>query len=202
MNKYSYIGKTKEEAIKMACDELNISENEMIISEKETKQGLFSKKIEIEVLKRSDIVEEIKNFLINITEQMGIEVQIGIKIRENTINMKMYSEHNNILIGKNGQTLASLQLIIKQMLQNKYNTKMNILLDVENYKEKQLKNLEYLAKKTAKEVATTKIEAKLEPMNSYQRRIVHSALTNFKGIYTESVGAEPNRAIVIKPKED
>ncbi len=202
MNKYSYIGKTKEEAIKMACDELNISENEMIISEKETKQGLFSKKIEIEVLKRSDIVEEIKNFLINITEQMGIEVQIGIKIRENTINMKMYSEHNNILIGKNGQTLASLQLIVKQMLQNKYNTKMNILLDVENYKEKQLKNLEYLAKKTAKEVATTKIEAKLEPMNSYQRRIVHSALTNFKGIYTESVGEEPNRAIVIKPKED
>ena len=88
------------------------------------------------------------------------------------------------------------------MLLTKYNVKMNIILDVEHYKEKQLKNIEYIAKQTAKDVARTKIEASLDPMNSYQRRAVHNVLTNFKGVYTESVGEEPNRYVVIKPKED
>lgn len=202
MEKYNYTAKTKEEAIDLACEELKVNKDDIIVKELEVKQGLFSKKVEIEVFKKDDIVADVKDFLMNITKQMGIDIQLGIKVRENTITMKMYSEHNNILIGKNGQTLSALQTIIKQVLQNKYNTKMNIILDVENYKEKQIKNLEYLAKRTAKEVSTTKIEAKLDPMNSYQRRVVHNILTNFKGVYTESIGEEPNRAIVIKPKED
>lgn len=203
MEKYEYSAKTKEDAIELALQDLETEESNLIIIEKEKKQGLFaSKKIEIEVIKKDDVVQEINEFLINTTKYMGIETQISIKIRENTITMKMYSDNNNILIGKGGQTLSALQLIIKQMLLSKYNIKLNILLDVENYKEKQNKSLEYLAKKTAKEVIRTKIEAKLDPMNSYKRRIVHSALTNFKGIYTESVGEEPNRCIVIKPKED
>lgn len=202
MEKYEYTAKTREEAIELAIEELNIEKQDLIIREKEKKQGLFNKKVEIEVIKKEDVVNEVNDFLINVTKYMGIETQISIKIRENTITMKMYSDNNNILIGKNGKTLAALQLLIKQMILAKYNTKLNILLDVENYKEKQMKNLEYLAKKTAKEVLRTKIEAKLDPMNSYQRRIVHSILTNFKGIYTESIGEEPNRCIVIKPKED
>lgn len=202
MERYEYSGKTLDQAIDIALEELNLPKEELIIIEKEKKQGLFSKKVEIEVIKKEDVIKEINQFLIDITGYMGIETKIAIKVRDNTVNMKMYSEHNQILIGRNGQTLSALQVIIKQMLLNRYKIKMNILLDVENYKEKQLKNLEYLAKKTAKEVSRTKIEAKLDPMNSYQRRIIHSALTNFKGIYTESVGTEPNRYIIIKPVKD
>jgi len=202
MEKFEYIGKTKEEAIENALNELELDINDIIIIEKEKKQGLFSsKKCEIEVIKKSSIVEEVNEFLISVTKYMGIETQIEIKIRDNTVNMKMFSDNNNILIGKGGQTLTALQHIIRQMILSKYKIKMNILLDVENYKEKQIKNIEYLAKQTAKEVSRTKIEAKLDPMNSYQRRIVHSILTNFRGVTTESVGTEPNRCIVIKPKE-
>ena len=202
MEKFEYIGKTKEEAIENALNELELDINDIIIIEKEKKQGLFSsKKCEIEVIKKSSIVEEVNEFLISVTKYMGIETQIEIKIRDNTVSMKMFSDNNNILIGKGGQTLTALQHIIRQMILSKYKIKMNILLDVENYKEKQIKNIEYLAKQTAKEVSRTKIEAKLSPMNSYQRRIVHSILTNFRGVTTESVGTEPNRCIVIKPKE-
>jgi len=202
MEKFEYIGKTKEEAIENALNELELDINDIIIIEKEKKQGLFSsKKCEIEVIKKSSIVEEVNEFLISVTKYMGIETQIEIKIRDNTVNMKMFSDNNNILIGKGGQTLTALQHIIRQMILSKYKIKMNILLDVENYKEKQIKNIEYLAKQTAREVSRTKIEAKLSPMNSYQRRIVHSILTNFRGVTTESVGTEPNRCIVIKPKE-
>jgi len=201
MEKYTFNGKTIEEATNKALEELNVTIEDIIINEKEKKQGLFSgKKIEIEVIKKSDIINDINDFLINTTSLMGLDTQIEIKIRDNTVSMRMFSNNNPILIGKNGQTLSAFQTIVKQMLSVKYNTKMNIILDVEHYKEKQIKNIEYLAKKTAREVARTKIEAKLDPMNSYQRRAVHNVLTNFRGVYTESIGEEPNRAIVIKPK--
>lgn len=203
MEKYTFNAKTKEDAISRALEELNCEEKDIIINELEHKQGLFSsKKVEIEVIKKEDIINEVNDFLINITKLMGIDTQIEIKVRDNTISMRMFSDNNKILIGKNGQTLVAFQTIIKQMLLTKYNVKMNIILDVEHYKEKQIKNIEYIAKKTAKEVARTKIEAKLDPMNSYQRRAVHNVLTNFRGVYTESVGTDPNRYIVIKPKED
>ena len=79
---------------------------------------------------------------------------------------------------------------------------LDILLDVENYKEKKLSNLERNAKRIAKEVLRTKIEVKLDDMNSYERRIIHNALSNFKNISTTSEGEEPNRHIVISYKED
>lgn len=202
-NKHIYIAKTKEEAINQAISELNCKEEDIIVIEKEKKQGIFgNKKIEIEAYKKNDIINEVNDFLISTTKLMGIETQIEIKIRDNTINMRMFSDHNPILIGKDGQTLSAFQTIIKQMMLTKYNIKLNIILDVENYKSKQNKNLEFLAKRTAKEVSRTKIEAKMDPMNSYQRRIVHNAISKFEDVYTESVGKEPNRCIVIKPKED
>ena len=76
------------------------------------------------------------------------------------------------------------------------------IIDINSYKEKHEKSIEYLAKKIAREVATSKIPVKLDSMNSYERRIVHNILTNNKKVYTESEGEEPNRCVVIKPKED
>lgn len=87
------------------------------------------------------------------------------------------------------------------MVYNVLEEKISIILDVENYKEKRIKSLEYLARNTAKEVSKTKIEAKLDSMNSYERRIIHEALSNNRYVYTESTGEEPNRCVVIKPKE-
>ena len=90
----------------------------------------------------------------------------------------------------------------KQILQKEIHYNYRFFLDVSDYKEKNDKHLEMLARKIAKEVKETKIEVKLDSMNSYERRIVHNALSNNKYVYTESVGEEPNRAVVIKPKED
>ena len=88
------------------------------------------------------------------------------------------------------------------MLSSELDEKIKVILDVENYKEKRVKNIEYLAKKTAREVAKTKIEVTMDSMNSYERRIVHSVLADDKYVYTESVGEEPNRCVVIKLKEE
>ena len=114
----------------------------------------------------------------------------------------MYSDNNSILIGKNGQTLQALTTVLKQIVYNEVKQYPYLILDVENYKEKQVKYLERLAKNIAREVAQTKNEVALENMNSYERRIVHNILSENKKVYTISEGEEPNRHVVVKPKED
>jgi len=149
----------------------------------------------------NDIQNYIKEVISEILKLMNIDTKFEIRRREKTISVKLYSDNNSILIGKNGRTIGALQTIVRQIISNETNEKISIILDVENYKEKRVKNIEYLAKKTAREVAKTKVEATMDSMNSYERRIVHSVLADDKYVYTESVGEEPNRCVVIKLKE-
>ncbi|MBQ7105341.1 MAG: KH domain-containing protein [Bacilli bacterium] len=203
MEKYEFIGKSREEALSLALEELKVLEKDLIINEKEQKGGLFkSKKVILEVVKTSDIVAFIKESIVNITKAMGIDVKIEVKERNDILNIVLYSENNNILIGKNGRTIDALSLIVKQMILNEVGKPFKFNLDVAEYKLKQQKRLESLAKRIAREVSKTKIDAKLDPMNSYERRIVHNILTDHKFVYTESEGEEPNRYVVIKSKED
>lgn len=202
MDKFIYSGKTREEALEKALSELNVTEKDLYIKETEQKVGLFkNKRIDLEIIKKSDAVEELKSFLKKITELMEIDVNIELKTREDNLNITLYSENNNILIGKNGRTIDALSMIAKQYMHNELGFNFRFLLDVGEYKVKQQRNIEYLAKKVAREVAKTKIEAKLDPMNSYERRLVHSILADNNEVYTESIGEEPNRAVVIKPRD-
>lgn len=202
MKKYIYEGKTKEEAIEKALGELNVAEQNLIVTVLEEKNTLLKKNVKIEVINYNDLIDFIKENIIEITKMMGITVNLEIRRREENITIKLFSDHNAVLIGKNGSTIEALQTIIRQIVHNETNEFIGIILDVENYKDKRIKNLEFLAKKVAKEVKETKVETKLDSMNSYERRIIHSALTNNKYVYTESVGEEPNRCVVVKPKED
>ena len=132
---------------------------------------------------------------------MGITVNIEAKKRENYIQINLFSENSSILIGKNGRTMEALQYLIKNSIFNKTGFKINVILDVEDYKEKINKHLEYNVKKIAREVRKTGVDAKLDPMNSYERRIVHNAVNEIKGVSTISEGVEPNRYVVIKKDE-
>ncbi|HOP65510.1 MAG TPA: RNA-binding cell elongation regulator Jag/EloR [Bacilli bacterium] len=199
----SYEGKNKEEALKKALESLNVAEDDVLYRYEELKGKLFKGTTnKITVVLISEIEEFAKEYLKKLLADMGIEATFESKIREKQIYIKMYSNNNPILIGKNGQTLESLQNIIKNVTNNNIGIYPLIVLDVEDYKERQEKRIERLAKNIAKDVARTKIEVKMDSMNSYERRIVHNALTDFKGVYTVSEGEEPNRSVVIKPKED
>lgn len=202
MKKYNFEGKTYEELIEKVKEELKTTEEEIIVISKEEKATLLKKNAKIEVTTINDVITYVKDSLAEILKLMGIDTNFEVRRRENTISIKLFSSNNAILIGKNGRTIGSLQKIVKQMLPNTINEKINIILDVENYKEKRIKNLEYLAKKTAREVAKTKVEVKLDSMNSYERRIIHSILSDDKYVCTESIGEEPNRCVVIKLKEE
>ena len=202
MNKYYFEGKTQEQAINLALYELNISEDDLIVNNVEDKSSLLKKNVKIEVLNIKEIISFIKDTLNKITELMGAKSNLEVKRREKSISVTIFSENNAILIGKNGKNLKALSIIVAQhiMRETGHNFKFNI--DINSYKEKREKSLENLAKRVAREVATTKIPVKLDSMNSYERRIIHNILTDNKKVYTESEGEEPNRCVVIKPKED
>ena len=202
MKKYTYQAKTFEEAKNLALAELMEQQENLYIKEIESSTKLFSKKSVIEVVKKEDVLEYIKDLIKNITKFMGLTVNMEVKKRDDNVTISLYSDNNAILIGKDARTLNALTTIIKQSIYNQIGTYYNFVLDVSEYKEKQQFFIERAAKKTAKEVARTKVEAKLEPMNSYERRIVHNVLTNFKGVYTESEGVEPHRYVVIKPAKE
>ena len=201
MKKYEFEGKTKEEAIEKALTELGVAEKNLIVNVLEEKNTLLKKNVKIEVINYNDLVDYIKENIIEITKKMGMTVNLEVRRRDDNITIKLFSDHNAVLIGRNGSTIEALQTIIRQMVHNETKEFIGVILDVENYKDKRIKNLEFLAKKVAKEVRETKVETKLDSMNSYERRIIHSALSDNKYVYTESVGDEPNRCVVVKPKE-
>ena len=133
---------------------------------------------------------------------MGLNVNIEAKKREKYIELNLFSDKSSILIGKNGKNLEALQLLIKNSILNTTGFKVNVILDVEDYKEKVSKHLEYNVKKIAREVKKTGVSAKLDPMNSYERRIVHNAVNEISGVVTKSEGEEPNRYIVISVRKE
>lgn len=158
--------------------------------------------IEIEAIKVDETASYGSALLKVFLKNFNLEGTVETKIRDNQINYLIHSTNNSILIGKKGHILDSLHKYLRQAIYTETNIYPQVILDVEGYKEKQIYYLEQDAKKIAKEVKETKIEVRMDPMNSYDRKIIHTILTDFKNIETESAGEEPNRYVVIKYKED
>ena len=203
MKNYVYEGKNLEELTLQALKELDVKEDEMITTTKEETVGLLKKKKYIlNIILKSDVLEYSKELIKNIVTGMGIDdIIIETQRKEQCLKLTLHSSQSSILIGKDGRTLSSLQNLLRSSIQTKTGMYVNVILDVENYKVKKEHNIERLAKKLAKEVLRTKEPITMDSMNSYERRLVHNALANFKGISSDSEGEEPNRRIVIKPIE-
>ena len=201
MEKIIKDGKVTEEVLEEILAENNLTKDEIVYTSHDKKGKLFQGTLkEVTVYKKTDINDAIKEFLKEIIENMGLEVSFETTTKDERTTIKMYSNNNPIVIGKNGHTLKALETLAKQKIQNDTGIFYKINLDVSNYKERIQKSIERLAKITAKEVAKTKIPVALDNMTSYERRIVHNVLTDFKGVKTESEGEEPNRHVVIKPE--
>lgn len=194
--------KTKEEALTKALESLKLEEKDILYKAETTKGKLFkASTTKLNVVTIKEVADYLKNSLNDILKNMNIECSFETKIRDNQITIKMFSDKNSILIGKNGQTLKALETILKQIVYKELNTYPYVILDVENYKEKQVKRLESLAKSIAREVRHTGVEVAMDNMNSYERRIVHNVLSKYDDISTNSEGEEPNRHIVVKLKK-
>ncbi len=201
VNKHEYTGKTYEEAVNKAKIDLQELEENLIINTKEEKKTLLSKKVEIEVIEKREVKDYLKKLIKTLLKDMGFDVEIEITVNNNTPTYRLYSTNDALLIGKDGKNLKALTTVVNAILTKEINSNYRFLIDVSDYKEKNDRRIERLAKKLAREVRETKVEVKMDSMNSYQRRLVHNILNNNKYVYTESVGEEPNRCVVIKPRD-
>jgi spoIIIJ-associated protein len=193
-NKYE--GRTYEEALQKCLRALELDETELYIDVKELEPSEDNKnKIEITVLPKSEVIEYIKEIIQNIGNALVSKITTKVSDIDDVLNVSIYSEVNPILIGKDGKNLSAIQTIIKQAIFRKFNRSVKISVDIANYKNKKIKNLKYEVSKIANEVLNSKIDAHLDPMNSYERRIVHTLISEYKNLETISEGEEPNRYV-------
>ena len=199
INKIVVEGKTKEEAI----ENLKINTDEIIILNEEEKSALFKgKKVTLEVIKKEDIKNYIREVIDSIKKYSNLEINVEIKEEDNCYNVNLISDNNALLIGKEGKNLEAYQTYLRNLIKEKTNNMCKLNLDISDYKKKKINTLEREIKKIAKEVKNTKIDVKLDPMNSYERMIIHNLIDKYENLYTESIGEEPNRYVVIKYKEN
>jgi len=159
------------------------------------------KKEESDKVAKNEIPADPKEFLNNVFKAMNLEVNIDVSTDKDEMNIELSGEREQmgVLIGKRGQTLDSLQYLTSLVVNKGNKEYIRVKVDTENYRERRKETLENLAKNLAYKVKRTKRPVSLEPMNPYERRIIHSALQNDKYVTTQSEGEEPYRKVVIKP---
>lgn len=200
-----FSGSNIEEIKKEALEKLNLNESEVIfVIDNYSKKGLLKKEnYQLKVYKLTDIIVYIKEFIQELLTKMGVKINSFIdNSKDNQINLTINSDKDALLIGKEGKNLKALELVVKQHIHNLINSYPYLILNVGNYNERHELYLQNLAKKIANEVKNTRQEVIMDNMNSYERRIVHNALANIKGVTTISEGEEPNRHIIVKPNAE
>lgn len=190
---YKYNGQTEDECRIKCIEELDVYACDIIVKSHEENNLIY-----VDAIKKEDVIEYIKEYINQIAKSMQIDINLEIRETDEIFNVVMVSNNNPILIGKEGRTLNSIQLLLRQSITNMTGFNIKINLDASNYRAKKIKYFEYDIKNIVREVQKSKLDIKLDPMNSYQRRIVHSLVSNYENIETESIGEEPNRYVVIK----
>lgn len=202
MNIIELEGKAQEIALNKALEEANASEREVIYNFEEIAGGILKKtKYKITLVTKEEVKNEIKKFILELGNLMNIKIETKVEEEDNIFKVYLDSNNNSILIGKDGKTMRALQNILRSAINVKTKIYIKINVDVSGYRENQLKKLESVVRKVAKEVINSKVDAKLDPMNSYERRFVHNIINEYANLETESVGEEPNRCTVIKYKD-
>lgn len=205
MRQVTSTGSTVEDAINQALKELNARKDQVEISIiDEGKRGILgifgARPAIVKAILKVDPIEEAKKFIIHVCKQMGMDVEIETEIEGRQVYMNIITEKTGLLIGKRGRTLNALQTLT-QLVLNKYSNQfLIVILDAENYRDRREEKLRQLAQRLAEKVSREKREIQLEPMPSYERRIIHTELADHEQVKTYSVGQDPNRHIVIAPK--
>lgn len=184
-----------EEAMELAIHKLHVSEDKLFINE--LGEGQYEALLDV------NLALEGRKFLDGVLKAMGVSYNIEVRTigQEREIHYVIESEENPLLIGNKGRTLEALQVLLKNLISLYTKDSIVVTLDIGSYRAHRIHQLEIIATKTAKEVAKTKIAAKLDPMNSFERRVIHEKLSDWRDVYTESEGVGEDRAVVIKPKK-
>lgn len=207
MKSIEIIGRTAEEAIQNALRELNVTEEKVTIEVlEEGSKGFLNiigvKPAKVKVTLKRDYIGDAKKFLREILNAMNVKAEIHVKEENNEININLVGPNMGVLIGYRGETLDSLQYLLSLVVNKNHDeTYKRVILDTVNYRQNRQETLKKLALKMGDKVRINGKTLKLEPMNPYERRVIHSTLQNNGYVTTHSEGDEPYRRVVIELKK-
>ena len=186
----NYEAKTLEDAINNACQDLGVTPDQLTYNVIEEKKGLFSKKVVIECFTESMVEEFIENYLRTILTDLGYDVEMAIFKQDDRIYVNLDTDHNSILIGKNGAVSTAVK------------EKIELSLDINGYKENRYKKVTALAKRFGKQVQRTHVDVALDPLPADERKVIHQVIADMDHLSTKSQGEGRNRFITIHYVED
>jgi len=206
MKSVEKIGKSKEEAIELALKELNADKDDIEIEVlEEGSKGflgfLGAKDFKIRATLKDNYEKTTRNFLNDIFDALDIIADINLNLKGDTLKVSVIGDSAGQLIGRRGESLDALQLLLGLAVNKNRDGYIKVLLDIENYREKREESLVRYANKMARTAVKQRRNIRLEPMNPYERRIVHSALQSDSYVTTYSEGEEPFRKVVISVKK-
>ncbi|MGL4572724.1 MAG: RNA-binding cell elongation regulator Jag/EloR [Clostridium sp.] len=196
-------GKNVDDAIKSALNELNVTKDKVVIDIiDEGSKGFLNligtKPAKVKVTVKRDYIDDANKFIRDVLDSMGILAEVTITEENNTVKIDLTGPKMGLIIGYRGETLDSLQYLISLVINKGHDIPYKkVVLDTENYRAKREETLKRVALKTASKVKRSKRPFKLEPMNPYERRIIHAALQDSVEISTYSEGDEPFRRVVV-----
>lgn len=197
--------KSIKEAEEIAIKEFNVPLEYIKISVIKEKKGILGigSSTLYEALLEINLAFEGKKYLENLYKALEVEVITEFRTSDEgrEIAYNIQSDENALIIGFEGRTLNAAQILLRNYLSKLSDGSVRVTLDIAGYKDNRKRQLEILATKVAKEVAFSGVEARLDPMNSYERRIIHTKLAEWRDVYTESEGTGEERAIIVKPKK-
>ena len=197
--KQEFICKTLDEGMELAVSYFHLSEEKIFLNILEEDENGYK----VEALVDINLALEGKKYIESILQAMELTYQLEVRSlnNESEIYYNIHTDENPLLIGAHGKTLDALQVLVRNLLQTYTKELLVVNVDVGGYRENRKHQLEVLATKIAKEVAKTKVPVKLKPMSSYERRIIHNKLSEWRDVFTESEGEGSKRCLVIKPKK-
>ena len=199
-----YTGKTLDEVLSNIATQQGCTVEEITYEVIEEKKGIFGigASVTIEAYTKQDIKEFIFNYLGTYFTDLNQAVSIEIFVDQDTFKVVLDAENNAIIIGKAGQTLRAITNVLKAATNNTFRRRVNIIVDVNNYKEDRYRKVKHIASRVAREVRKTHVDAALDPMPNDERKVIHQYLSGMKNIKTESEGEGVKRHLVIKYVED
>jgi spoIIIJ-associated protein len=196
-------GRTEDEAIEIALEQLGMSRDDVSVEiVEQARTGFLGLKNTPAVIKilyeaKEERSEQVSNFLTGLFERMDIDVALGITEEDGAISVILTGKDPGALIGRRGETLDAIQHLTNYVINRSVSGRVRINLDAENYRQRRNEALESLASRTAGKVMKYRRNMTLDPMNAYERHVVHSALQDHEHVSTFSVGSEPNRRVVV-----
>lgn len=192
-----FTAKTVQDAVNLACQELNVTVDDLnyeVISETKT---FFTKRAEIECYTIAMVQEYIEGYVRRFISEMGFEVETVSYLQDGRIYCNINTSNNSILIGKAGVILRAINFIVKNAVSTTYKERIELSIDINGYKEERYKKVASMARKLGKQVLRTKADIKLDPMPADERKVMHQELAKLDHVKTQSYGEGKNRHMVI-----